>query len=136
VLPPREESNHGWATLEQESPEAGRDEEQGLAVAALEREQANRGSPSWNRSRAVLDKDQGPGGGRQRRSFVALAQHLEERVAGRGACGRGAVSCDRIRGGSCAASIYPAAIIFGKYFAYFGQEAAMKDRKETVSFSV
>jgi hypothetical protein len=37
--------------------------------------------------------------------------------------------------GSCD-SIYPAAIIFGKYFAYFGQGAAMEDRKETMSFNV
>jgi hypothetical protein len=78
----------------------------------------------------VLDKEQGPGGGRQQRSFVAPAPQLEERVAGKGACGRsggGAVSCD---------SIYSAAIIFGKYFAYFGQGAAMEDRKETMSFNV
>jgi hypothetical protein len=135
----REESNHGWATLEREKgPEGLRDEEQGLAVATLEQEQASRGLPSWNRSRAVLDKEQGPGGGRQRRSFVALAPHLEERVAGKGACGRsgsGVVSCDRMHGGSCD-SIYPAAINFGKYFAYFGQGAAMEDRKETMSFNV
>jgi hypothetical protein len=40
-----------------------------------------------------------------------------------------------MHGGSCD-SIYLAAIIFGKYFAYFGQGAAMEDRKETMSFNV